>query len=202
MKSHYDLAMELWGKNVRIPQGFIRSPHPKTSVEPSRTSIDMFLSRGWWAQHKIDGHSAQMHMGEKGLIAAYTRQGTLHTKKVSTEIAEALHALFPSLEGESVIMGEWVKPQNRLFLFDVLKVDGKRLTSQDYATRHEYLPPFTGNKHVVTLPVFKTEAAAMRALSEAFETEHIEGLVFRKADLKGIEDMGIVRCRKSGVVIR
>ena len=195
----YELVMQLWGHNLRYPPEFLRAPRPKTSAEPTRQSIQLFLQRGWWAQPKMRGHSAQIHLQSDGFKAAYTHNGAVPKTPVPKEVTDALHVLFPSLEGPTIVLADWAKSRNTLFLFDVLKINGRRLTSEDYSTRYSHLPRFTGSKHFVTLPVLTTVIAAHKALMESYDSDHIEGLLFRAPHHKGLEDMALVRCRKTGV---
>lgn len=171
---------------------YIPAMHPKTEIAPTRASVEKTLKAGWIGQTKIHGHRAQIHLSEKNAIV-YNRQGRPHAKALSPEIVTELRRLLPPGEGYTVVDAEWLKPENKVFLFDLLKRDGQLLNRMTYRERHALLPRAYISKHVQTLPLLTTLERCMEVLADPDPL--VEGLVF-KADRKGFEDTSIVRCRK------
>ena len=178
-------------KQVPI-SSYIPAMHPKTEIAPTRASVEKTLKAGWLGQAKIHGHRAQIHLSATSAIV-YNRQGRTHAKALSPEIVAELRRLLPPREGFNVFDAEWLKPENKIYLFDLLKQDGRLLNRLTYRERHALLPRGFISPHVTTLPILTTVERCMETL--ASEDPLIEGLVF-KADRKGFEDTSIVRCRK------
>lgn len=171
---------------------YIPAMHPKTEIAPTRASVEKTLKAGWIGQTKIHGHRAQIHLSATDAIV-YNRQGRPHAKALSPEIVTELRRLLPPFEGYTVFDAEWLKPEKKIFLFDLLKRDGQLLNRMTYRERHALLPRAYISKHVQTLPLLTTLERCMDVLSDPDPL--VEGLVF-KADRKGFEDTSIVRCRK------
>jgi hypothetical protein len=175
---------------------FIRAMHPKTEIRPLPDSIQRTLALGWVAQLKIHGHRAQVHIPEslEKPILVYNRHGKLHRKALSPAIISELRRLFQPSEGWNVIDAEWIKPEDKLFVFDFLRKDGKVLRALTFPERWKKLPRLYLSPHLSTLPLIKDLAGCMKALQS--KSESVEGLVFKSATSPGFSDTSIVRCRK------
>ncbi|MBX9768419.1 MAG: hypothetical protein K2X47_14190 [Bdellovibrionales bacterium] len=145
---------------------------------------------------KIHGHRAQIHISADPdqEVIAYNRQGRPHKKLLPDEIIQELRRLFDLESGWTVIDTEWLKPENKLFVFDILKHNGKLLRTATYPERWKLLPRLYISKYIQTLPMLTTSEKCMEILRSP--EEHIEGLVFKSTRSKGFEDTSIVRCRK------
>lgn len=145
---------------------------------------------------KVHGHRAQIHLpamkSEEPI--AYNRQGRPHKKLLPDEIVEELHRIFKPEDDWTVLDSEWLKPEGKLFVFDVLKLNGKLLRTLSYADRYKLLPKLYISPHVQTLPLLTTAEKCMEVLAR--KEDYIEGLVFKSLTSKGFEDTSIVRCRK------
>jgi ATP-dependent DNA ligase len=170
--------------------------HPKSEVSPTPASIEKLLRAGWAGQMKVHGHRAQVHLSADPDVEpiVYNRQGRPHKKLLPDEIAGELRRIFDLRDGWTVIDSEWLKPEGKLFLFDVLKLDGKPLRSATYADRYAFLPRSYISPSVKTLPLLMTAEKCMDVLNS--REEYVEGLVFKSLVSKGFEDTSIVRCRK------
>jgi len=170
--------------------------HPKTEIRPERDAIRKVLDAGWVGQLKIHGHRAQIHIPADGAddTIAYNRQGKIHQKLLPDEIVVELRRLFAPREEWTVLDAEWLKPEGKLFVFDLIKKDGKLLNRLSYAERYKLLPRDFISPHVQILPLLTTVDRCM----EAFEKErpHVEGLVFKSMTTAGFGDTSIVRCRR------
>jgi len=175
---------------------FIKAMHPKTEISAALASVEKILKAGWVGQTKIHGHRAQIHLSADENVApiVYNRQGRPHKMLLPDEITAELRRILPLKEGWTVIDAEWLKPEGQLFLFDVLKLDGKTLRPMAYADRYAFLPKSYISPHVRTLPLLTTSTKCMQVLESSDET--VEGLVFKAPNAKGFEDTSIVRCRK------
>ena len=178
------------------PSLFIKSMHPKTQIRPDRASVAKVLALGWWGQKKVHGHRAQIHLGPKAeeQVLAYTRKGLLHTRPLPMGIVNELYRLFSPEDSWIAIDCEWVKPEEKLYLFDVLKWGGRTLSHLTYSERYELLPKVFKSESIETLPIYKTLSSCMSVLEGS--CERVEGLVFKAPDTKGFFDTSIVRCRK------
>ena len=108
---------------------FIKAAHPKTSIKPEPDTIQRILDRAWVAQFKIHGHRAQFHIPsdpQKSIIV-YNRQGQVHKKELPVEIANDLRRIFGSADDWTVLDGEWLKPLDKIYIFDILKRQGELL---------------------------------------------------------------------------
>lgn len=175
---------------------FIKAMHPKTEISSTPASIEKILRSGWVGQMKVHGHRAQIHISADSKIEpiVYNRQGRPHKKLLPPEIAQELRRILKLNKDWTVIDSEWLKPEEKLFIFDILKQDGKLLRSLSYADRYERLPRSYISPFVKTLPLLTTSAKCIEVLART--EPYIEGLVFKALNAKGFEDTSIVRCRK------
>jgi ATP-dependent DNA ligase len=177
------------------PSVFIKAMHPKTEIQPTRVAIEKILKIGWVGQMKIHGHRAQIHLSaDGGEPIAYNRQGRPHKKLLPKEVIKELRRVINPQEGWTVIDTEWLKPENKLYIFDILKQDGKLLNRLPYGERYKLLPRSYISPYIQTLPLVQTVEKCMEILAKT--DEHIEGLVFKSMTTKGFSDTSIVRCRK------
>lgn len=170
--------------------------HPKTEISPTRASVDKILSNGWVGQMKVHGHRAQIHINADAKEApiVYNRQGRPHAIPLSKEITAELRRVLSLESGWTVIDGEWLKPENKLFLFDILKLNGESLRPLSYQERYNLLPRSYISPHLQTLPLLQTAEKCMEILGRS--EPWVEGLVFKAPNSKGFHDTSIVRCRK------
>jgi ATP-dependent DNA ligase len=175
---------------------FIRAPHPKSEIRPQAAAIQKVLDAGWVGQLKIHGHRVQLHIpaDPDGEILAYTRQGSSHKKLLSVSITRELRRLLTPKEDWNVIEGEWLKPKDKIYLFDFLKQDGSLLNRLSYQERYKLLPRAYISPHVQTLPLVTSLEKCLEILEG--DEEDVEGLVF-KSSSPGFADTSIVRCRKT-----
>lgn len=175
---------------------FIKAMHPKTEISPTQASVDKILGAGWAGQMKIHGHRGQIHISANSEeeTLAYNRQGQIHKKLLPDAIVQELRRVFRLEAGWTVLDTEWLKPENKLFVFDILKLNDKLLRGLTYQERWRLLPKFYISPHVQTLPLLTTSEKCMEVLVRP--EEYIEGLVFKSLHSKGFEDSAIVRCRK------
>ena len=185
-----------WWLRPMNPSPFIKPMHPKTMIAPERNAIQKVIAAGWWGQPKVHGHRAQIHIpADKSLeCKVYNRQGRLHKERLSSGLESELRRIFTPKKDWNCIDAEWLKPQEKIFVFDFLKYEGALLDESSFAERYELIPKLYLSPHLSTLPVFKTTDACMNYLSSPLP-DYIEGLVFRAANTKGFSDSAIVRCR-------
>jgi len=176
---------------------YIRAMHPKTEIRSDRATIEKVLSSGWVGQLKIHGHRAQIHLPSDSdqPVIAYNRQGEAHKKLLPPEIIAELNRLFRPAHGWSVIDAEWIKPKNKLFIFDFLKKEDELLSHLNYAERHRLLPREYLSPYLSTLPLLNTIEKCLQALAKP--DPHLEGLVFKSLNTPGFSDTSIVRCRRT-----
>lgn len=180
-----------------MPPYFIQPQHPKATIAPEREQVQKLLKLGFWGQRKVNGHRAQIHLSSEG-FAAFTRQGTAHTQKLPEAVSRLLQARFQPKVGWNVLDCEWQKQENKLYLFDLLKLDNKSLQTKNYEQRFALLTEFFFLDPVIEfLPVLKTLDACMKVLDD--KNPATEGLVFKQAAVLGFSDSLIIRCRKNGV---
>lgn len=177
-----------------MASAFIKAMHPKTEVSPTLPSVQKLLKSGWVGQMKIHGHRAQIHLNEGEDPIVYNRQGKPHKKLLPPEIAEELFRILDLKRGWTVLDAEWLKPENKLFIFDILKSNDELLRKFTYEERYKLLPRSYISPYIQTLPVLTTVEKCMAVLETT--EEYIEGLVFKSLKTKGFEDTSIVRCRK------
>lgn len=175
---------------------YIKAMHPKTEIRATQDAVEKILKAGWVGQMKIHGHRAQVHLSanasDKPIV--YNRQGRPHKKLLPDSITTELRRIFDLDADWTVIDCEWIKPQGLLYIFDILKQDGKSLRPLSYADRYALLPKSYISPQVKALPLVTTVLKCMEILANP--DEHIEGLVFKSLSAKGFEDTSIVRCRK------
>jgi ATP-dependent DNA ligase len=174
----------------------IRPIHPKTEIAPTRDAIQRILERGWWGQVKIHGHRAQIHIpsDEPEGIVVYNRQGQPHRKVLPQDVASEVLRIFRPQSGWNVIDAEWLKSEDRLFVFDFLKREDQLLDAATYGERYDMLPRVYKSQKILTLPPLKSLDACLSVLADP--APHVEGLIFRSPVTRGFIDSGIVRCRK------
>lgn len=145
---------------------------------------------------KIHGHRAQIHISADPTqdVIVYNRMGRPHKMLLPAGITKELRRIFELKDGWTVIDGEWLKPEGKLFIFDFLRKDGKLLRSLSYADRYALLPRSFISPSVKTLPLLTSLPKCLEVL--ATTDEQIEGLVFKSLASKGFDDTSIVRCRK------
>lgn len=184
-------------RDVTSPSPFIRAPHPKTGIRPLPDTMRRILEAGWVAQLKIHGHRAQVHVpaDPKKPIHVLNRQGQSHRKKMSEAMTKEVRRLFQPEEGWNVVDAEWLKDEEKLFVFDFLKKEGEILRRLTYPQRYALLPRLYLSPCVATLPLIRDLAGCLKALET--EQDHIEGLVFKSLTTPGFADTSIIRCRKT-----
>jgi hypothetical protein len=184
------------GRTIVPASVYIRAMHPKTEIRPDRAAIKRVLDMGWAGQLKIHGHRAQFHVSAnpEEEVLAYNRQGVFHRKEVPEDLASELRRLFLPTKGWSVVDAEWLKGENKVYVFDYLKKDGVILKGRTYQERYDMLPRAYISPIIETLPLYKTVEKCMEALDR--DDERIEGLVFKALETPGFNDTSIIRCRK------
>jgi len=173
---------------------FIRPMHPKSEIRPTAEAIQKVLNAGWVGQLKIHGHRAQIHIpaDPDQEILAFNRQGQLHQKEVPDTIIQELRRIFAPATGWTVIDSEWLKPKDRVYVFDLLKLQDETLQRLPFEARWKLLPRAYISPHIQTLGVITTLDGCLDVLRET--ESWIEGLVF-KSPSPGFEDSSIIRCR-------
>jgi hypothetical protein len=174
----------------------IRPIHPKTEIASTRVSIENILSLSWWGQAKIHGHRAQIHIPsrESEDLVIFNRQGQPHRKILPPDVAQEVFRIFRPKTGWNVLDAEWLKADDRLFVFDMLKREDRILDSMSYGERYALLPRVYSSPKIVTLPPLKTVEQCLAVLADP--KDYVEGLIFRSPHTVGFVDSGIVRCRK------
>jgi len=175
---------------------YIRAMHPKTEIRPDRTTMQRVIDSGWVGQLKIHGHRAQIHLSadEREPIIVYNRQRQRHKRPLSPRMERELRRLFQPQKGWTALDAEWLKPEDKLFVFDALKWEGKNLSALTYPERWALLPRDYISNCVSTLRLLSTLEQCMKAFSKP--DPWIEGLVFKSTTTPGFSDTSIVRCRK------
>jgi ATP-dependent DNA ligase len=170
--------------------------HPKTEIRPDRESVRHILSAGWVAQLKIHGHRAQIHVSHNldEPVLVYNRQGQLHKKELPPAIEAEVRRIFAPQQGWNVLDAEWIKDQDRIFVFDFLKQEDLLLRGLSFVERWKRLPRAFISPSLQILPLLRDEEECMAALERA--EDWIEGVVF-KSSSPGFEDTSIIRCRKA-----
>ena len=177
---------------------FIRAMHPKAAIRPDPGAISRVLATGWVGQLKIHGHRAQIHIpaAPEAELVAFTRKGTRHKVPLSATMIAELRRLLSPQSGWNVVDCEWVKEQQILYLFDMLKKNSEVLSAATYPERYAQLPQLYLSPALRTLPLLTTLDKCLAALKSP--EPWIEGLVFKSSTSTGFLDTAIVRCRKSG----
>jgi hypothetical protein len=179
-----------------MPSPYIPAMHPKTEILPDPAAIRKILDAGWVGQLKVHGHRVQLHIPSdpKEALIAYNRQGKRHAKELSAPIISELLRLFRPKKGWNVIDAEWLKPEERIFIFDFLKLEGEMLWLRTYPERWNLLPRAFLSPHLVVLPLLRDLASCLKVLQTP--SPHSEGLVFKSSTSVGFSDSSIVRCRR------
>jgi ATP-dependent DNA ligase len=203
MKGAKNLNLTIFESNlfsgpVAKASPFIKAMHPKTNILPKPEAIVRILNLGWVGQMKVDGHRAQIHLcaDPKQPVVAYNRHGEPHKKLLPASVTKELRRVFAPVSGWNVIDTEWVKPAHKLFVFDILKKDGKLLRHCNYAERHALLPREYLSPHLVTLPLLTKIERCLELLER--QDPYCEGLVFKSLTTPGFLDTSIIRCRRAG----
>ena len=178
------------------PSAFIKAMHPKTEILPSSEAIARILQNGWMGQLKIHGHRAQIHIPSESTesLIAYTRQGKRHSLGLSPSMIEELCRVLRPKQGWNVVDAEWLKGEEKLFLFDFLKKEGEVLSKKTFPERWALLPRAFISPHLKVLPLIRDLASCMKVLES--DQPDSEGLVFKSGTSIGFSDTSIVRCRK------
>lgn len=192
----FDSTIFSGGRHMVNGPKHIRPIHPKTEIAPSRDAIQRILDRGWWGQVKIHGHRAQLHISSQDHddIVVFNRQGQTHRKLLPPAMVREVNRIFRPERGWNVIDAEWLKAEDRLFVFDFLKHDDRLLDAYSYGERYSMLPRAFISPHIIVLPTLKTLDQCLAVLADP--APHVEGLIFRSPETPGFVDSGIVRCRK------
>jgi ATP-dependent DNA ligase len=174
---------------------FIQPQHPKSNLIFDKSVIKDLLEKSWIGQTKINGHRIQLHIS-KNEIVCYTRQGTIHTKKLDKKMIEAIDSYRPAKKNVwTVLDGEWLKSQDKIFLFDILKHENETLQFSTYKDRYKLLKSiYVFCPEITLLRNLKTVDACMKVMKD--DKEEHEGLVFKSTTTKGWPDTAIVRCLK------
>lgn len=175
---------------------FIRAMHPKTEILAEPSAIRQVLDAGWIGQLKVHGHRVQLHVPSdpKAVILAYNRQGKRHAKALTDPIISEIFRLFRPTKGWNVIDAEWLKEEEKIFVFDFLKKEGETLWLRTFPERWGMLPRAFLSPHLSILPLLRDVASCVKILNS--KDPHVEGLVFKSATSTGFSDTSIVRCRK------
>jgi ATP-dependent DNA ligase len=174
---------------------FIKAMHPKSEIRPDSAAIAKILQAGWVGQLKIHGHRAQIHISAdpKEPLIAYTRQGKRHSLALTPSMVKELRRLFTPETGWNVVDAEWLKKEEKIFVFDFLKREGELLRTKTFPERFALLPRAFLSPHLSVLPLLKDLASCQKAMES--KADHIEGLVFKSTTSTGFSDTSIVRCR-------
>jgi ATP-dependent DNA ligase len=175
------------------PSPFIRAMHPKSEIRPDPDVIRRILSTGWIGQLKIHGHRAQIHVSSDERVIAFTRLGKLHSKELPAPMLSEIRRLFRPQRGWNAVDSEWLKAEDKLFVFDFLKKEGASLRHLTYPERWKLLPRAYLSPNVFTLPMIRDLKGCLAVIGNP--PAHIEGLVFKSSTTTGFSDTSIVRCR-------
>jgi ATP-dependent DNA ligase len=176
---------------------FIEPQHPKGELPPKKEDISNLIRWGWWGQKKVNGYRCQIHISSEGEVKYFTRQGTAHTRTIPETIKEQLTRHLTPSHGYNVLDAEWQRQQEKIYLFDVLKLEDKLLDRQTFEERHQILRKdlFFIEPNINFLPVYKSVHQCMQVLAK--NEDWIEGLVFKLPGNKGWKNDAIIRCRKA-----
>lgn len=178
---------------------FIKCQSPGGSVLPRADTIGRILSSGWVAQKKMDGARTQVHISSSGIIDVYTRHGSLHTKDMPDNIKQLLRQHFSSKIGWNVLDCEWLRHQDKLYIFDIMKWGDVSFHTLTYEERYKILSSHAIiTPEVSILPLYTSIDKCLAVLQEAMDDKFLEGLVFKAYTSTGWSDTGMVRCRKKG----
>lgn len=190
-----------FGPNLRkrreVESSFIRPMHPKTEIRPKREAIEKILNLGWVGQLKVHGHRAQIHLSSDPHRdpIVYNRQGKPHQKSLTPAMVAELRRIFMPQSGWTVLDAEWLKSQEKIFVFDLLRSEGKTLNQMTYQDRYPLIPRAYISPHFLTLPLLETLEKCIDALQSS--ESWIEGIVLKSISTPGFEDTSVIRCLKS-----
>jgi len=188
-------ASEYFLEKIRMTaSAFIKTQHPGASASPTEDNVRYYASLGWHIQEKKNGRNTQIHISEDS-IEFFTRHGLKHSMKISEKIRETLWRFFKPLKGVTVLEGEYVPAENRIYLFDIIKKDDQLFHNLTYGERHEILKkdcPDIMDSSLRILPLLSIQKAIEILLGK----NKAEGLVFKSHVGKGFADYYIIRCRK------
>jgi ATP-dependent DNA ligase len=174
---------------------YIPTGHPQHTVKASIESVNLYLSRGWVCEPKIDGWFCQVHIDSAKKVMALTKNGFRLAKGLPPPLKEALKEQLAPEKGLTVVVGEWVASLGRLYLFDMVIDGDESLSTDSYENRFARLPK--GDfPPLFVVPKITAAEEAMGILSA--EDDLIEGLVFRDPNAKGFSQSSMARCRKDG----
>lgn len=181
-----------------LPTRYMKAPHPKTSIKPDLVAIQRILDSGWVAQFKVHGHRAQIHIHANPQQASYVfnRQGKLHKKSLSKTLEDEIRRILQPKSDWTVLDCEWLKGDDKLFLFDILRQNGEALHHMTYEDRYERLPRIYRSPHIETLGIWKQASHGFEAIETA--PAYIEGFVLKAFHTKGFSDTSVIRCRWPG----
>lgn len=179
------------------PSPFIKAMHPKAAIRPEPTAITRILAANWVGQLKIHGHRAQIHIPANVAepVIAYNRHGKKHKKALPQAVEKELRRIFSPDSGWNVIDTEWLKGEDKIYVFDFLKRDGELLRRLTFPDRWKSLPRDFISPFVSVLPLIRDLPGCLKALQST--DPNVEGLVFKSMGTPGFSDTSIVRCRKS-----
>lgn len=169
---------------------FIKTYHPKKSIQVDANDFQRFFNMGWIAQLKANGDRAQIHILEDEKYICYNRQGNQHTKWLPKEIYTPL---FEHFRPGDVIEAEWLKDAKKLMIFDfIYTVFGlSSVYSASYEQRLKKLPNIIDN-HVSVLSMLYS----LNDIDIVLGDKNAEGLIFRDPKAYGITSEVLIRCRK------
>ena len=170
--------------------------HPKTAIRPDPAAISRILAAKWVGQLKIHGHRAQIHIPASAseAVIAYNRHGKKHKKALPGPMEKELRRIFGPNSGWNVIDAEWLKGEDKIFVFDLLKREGDVLRRLTFPERWKGLPRDFISPFVSVLPLIRDLSGCLKALQS--NDPAVEGLVFKSMGTPGFSDTSIVRCRK------
>ena len=175
---------------------FIKPIHPKSEILPTADAISTILDLGWVGQMKVHGHRAQIHMNADDSVPmiCYTRQGRLHSRSIPLDAQKELRRIFAPQSGWTILDVEWLKSQDKFFVFDVLKWNDQSLSHESYHERYSRIPRNFLSPHIVLLPFLKDLDSCLKCLESS--DLWVEGIVLKSLDSKGFLDSSVVKCRK------
>ena len=175
---------------------FIKAMHPKTAIRPDPAAITRILAANWVGQLKIHGHRAQIHIPASVTepVIVYNRHGKKHKKELPQPVEKELRRIFGPESGWNVLDAEWLKGDDKIYVFDFLKREGELLRRMTFPERWKNLPRNFISPFVSVLPLIRDLAGCLKALQSTEPS--IEGLVFKSMGTPGFSDTSIVRCRK------
>jgi len=157
-------------------------------------------------EYKLDGIRLQMH-AKNGKIRAFTRRLSDVTESLP-DVVDQFSEIFENeevvVDGEAIAISSEGKPLPfqfvlrrlrrksditrsvqeiplRLFLFDILHIDGKMLIDEPYSSRRKLLERLVDEKWLVPAKICESKEEVESFLQEALDKGH-EGLIAKKLD--------------------